>query len=481
MNPRACHEPVRRCETRAGHAVQGTRPSPPPEGSAHGRQPHAHPQRLSPALSPLTVAAGMALLGASLLGTPAQAQETNVQPGLHIRPHLELEAEARRNRRLASGDIRQDLTLSPMGIVALRWQSEGRWALVNETELRVDHEHETEDGNHSRGLLKINQLYAEGNYAEHDALLRIGRWKVKDERKFMFDQELDGVWASHERGPWEFQAFLGREDHLPRDLLHTDSKGDGQNYLGFVADYELARRRHITLNGVVRRNGEDNARMNHISIGAHAMPKDDSLRHWAVLSLAQGHLGGNKYSGHAIDLGATLRISPHEMKPRLTVGYAWGSGHGSSERGTNGTHLQTGLHDNESNFGGQADFDTYGVVLDPDLSNIHILTAGIGINPDRQTSWDLVYHYYRQDKTAGLNHTNMRPRFDDESARAIGHGLDLVWGWRPDSRWRFEAAVGMFEPNARFRDSNRAGAGSAKTAFKGWLEVKYYFDAITKR
>ncbi|WWT76138.1 alginate export family protein [Lautropia mirabilis] len=134
------------------------------------------------------------------------------------------------------------------------------------------------------------------------------------------------------------------------------------------------------------------------------------------------------------------------------------------------------MQNNKAEMGNIMDFEVYGVALDPQLSNLHVLTAGVGFAPMEKSTLDLVFHHYRQDKLATLDNerTNLRPRADQQNERALGNGIDLIWGWRPNKQWRVEVAAGVFLPSGRFRQSDKADADKARNVYAGNVEIKYY-------
>lgn len=446
--------------------------------AAGHRQPAAPPHRRLPLVAAILMGLG--------LGTQAMAQEgvsgaidkgktisiKEVQaPGLYLKPQLELEIETLRNRRLESSDIRRTDKYKPAAILGFRWQGDGRWALVNETELRYDTEYETRDGTSNRSRLNINQLYGEAQLPEWNSAVRIGRWAIEDERAWLMDEELDGVQYLYKRDDWQATAFAARLNRWDRDLFH-DTRGDRTNFIGLMGAYELGNKHELILKILAQRNSGDDLRLTHYSIGSFASPRKGPFQHWAFVSLVDGKDQGRKVRGQALDVGGTWMISQEGWQPRVTLGYAWGSGDSDPE-GTDNNHRQTGLHDNEARFGGQASFKVYGETLDPVLSNLHVLTAGVGFAPGKSSSVDVVYHHYRQDEVGDALANNLRPRADLKTGRQLGNALDVIWGWRMNSRLKFEAAAGMFQPDDRFRASRRAGASEAKNAYSAWLEVKY--------
>ena len=131
--------------------------------------------------------------------------------------------------------------------------------------------------------------------------------------------------------------------------------------------------------------------------------------------------------GFGLDLGATWEL-PLFGRPAITVGYAFGLGRSGDVEERDRGFRQTGLQDNSDKFRGVASFRYYGEIVDPELSNLHIMTVGAGLRFLKKSSIDLVYHHYQQDKaTTFLRDARLR-RDPDGRHRHIGDEFDLILG-----------------------------------------------------
>jgi len=226
-------------------------------------------------------------------------------------------------------------------------------------------------------------------------------------------------------------------------------------------------RREIELEGyVIVRDDRDADRRRLVFLGVRSRgePVED-LDYWFELGYVGGRDGPSRVRGWGVDLGVTyeLQVGP---KPALTLGLAFGSGDRNPEDGLDRSFRQTGLQENEGDFGGSASFRYYGEVLDPELSNLAIVTVGLGVRPGEQFSLDLVYHYYLQHRAS----TALRSALDAEpSGRSphLGHGLDLIVGleeiW---ARLDVKAVLGYFWPGAAFPGSDGAWLVGAEVQFR---------------
>ena len=88
--------------------------------------------------------------------------------------------------------------------------------------------------------------------------------------------------------------------------------------------------------------------------------------------------------------------------------------------------------------------------FDPDLSNLKIFTAGLGVRPSRRTSIDLVYHTYRQHE---LNDDQRSIDVDLDPnglSHDLGQEVDLVIGSREIPDLTIELTLGYFMPGKAF-------------------------------
>ena len=128
------------------------------------------------------------------------------------------------------------------------------------------------------------------------------------------------------------------------------------------------------------------------------------------------------------------------MEPSITLGFACGSGDESLRDGKDGSIRQTGLQDNN----GITSFKYCGEVFEPELSNILIFTAGLGIKPTKNSSLGVVYHRYLQHEAEDdIRDSNLKLDPNGNS-RELGDELDLIIGYRPTREIRIETVVGAF-------------------------------------
>ena len=161
-------------------------------------------------------------------------------------------------------------------------------------------------------------------------------------------------------------------------------------------------------------------------------------------SVHEHHVGG-----WGLDAGATWKPGGWGQ-PYLTLGYAFGSGNKGMQETHDTGFRQTGLQDNSDRMGGVVSFRYYGMLLDPELSNLHVLTAGLGFRLFEKSSIDFLYHRYRQAEAADFLRDVGFKRDPTGQHKAIGQEWDLIVGiedWEPVE---FRLVGSIFRPGKAF-------------------------------
>lgn len=286
--------------------------------------------------------------------------------------------------------------------------------------------------------------------------LQLGRQDFDEPREWLYDQNLDGgrlIW--HQPG-WALELSA-------TTTLTEGSREDREtdNFIAYLSNDDD--KQHLAAYVIDRRGRGTTTTDKPLHVGFRALGEwlpDQKV--WAEAALVRGYGNGVDFRGWAVDVGTTLDLEPFS----LTLGAARGSGDNNPLDDVDHSFRQTGLHDNNGKFGGVTSFKTYGELVQPDLSNLDIFTAGLGIRLAKKTSLDLVVHKYRLVETWQLNpllfpkqpplflsSLRMRP---DGRHHDLGWGLDLILGVRETRAWDFEVVLGLFEPGAAFPGADRA-------------------------
>lgn len=131
--------------------------------------------------------------------------------------------------------------------------------------------------------------------------------------------------------------------------------------------------------------------------------------------------------GWGVDLGLDVELDM-KLSPVLNFGYAYGSGDADLSDGKDGGFRQTGLHGNSSRrYDELKAIRNYGEVLRPELSNIHIASAGVKLSVLAASTLNVDYHsYWLDDKKAPLRGVGISGTLNGND-RYIGQSLDVVF------------------------------------------------------
>ena len=291
----------------------------------------------------------------------------------------------------------------------------------------------------------------------------IGRLDFEDDRRWWWDDELDAVRVAYERETFEIVLAAARE--LGSKQSHqSDVDPDDERVFRVIGEaswdwktnhaaelFVLYQDDHSSTEDpgeVVSEEREDDSDGELTWLGARmtgifGFETRGYLGYWLDTALVIGDekvvefdefsrhqsvvdgLSRRDVRGWGLDAGINWML-PLPWEPRVYAGYAFGSGDSSPEAGGDHSFRQTGIGTNEAGFGGVERFAEYGIALDPELSNLGILTIGTGLSLLRSSSLDLVYHYYRLVEPADfLRDSRLDFELDGEH-RNLGHGVDLM-------------------------------------------------------
>lgn len=401
------------------------------------------------------------------------AGAVELAPGWTLKTELTLEAETRRNFDLddAKGD---GLTfIEPRINLELEAEPADQIKAVIEVEGGLHEVVEDEDEDEQK--LDLDQAYIQFEPDNTDTSVTVGRQGIDDEMQWLIDEELDGGRVIYEGDPIGIDVYVGRKSLV--NLATPDEEEELiTNYAGFLR-YKFGEKSYVD-GFVFYRDGErfldDNeiAEEDLLFLGVQSIGKFSSeLSYWVNAA----YLTGDRRKGDVRedisafggDLGATY-VFDTKLEPSITLGFAYGSGDSDPDDDTDHTFRQTGLHDNDYRLNGVTRFHYLGELVNPEIGNLMIFTAGLGIKPSDESSLDLVYHYYRQVEVSDdLVDTNLEKDPDGEH-KDLGHALDLVFGYHQIENVELDAVVGVFFPGSAFAD----GSGNA---YFGNVEVKYRF------
>jgi len=297
----------------------------------------------------------------------------------------------------------------------------------------------------------LTQLYfLARNIGVKGLAVQFGRQDFDEPREWLFDEYLDAARVYyygtghavieaaliHAVSPLksEFETWT---DIWGQMQWYIDSRNLVSGYILFRSDSDTVRNREPQWYGF-RYKGE---------ISNLVLP-------WLDVSFMRGEDKGRELDASAIDIGATVMTKSVQLSPSLTLAYASASGDITGGDNTDNRFRQTAYEDNVDYFGGVISLHYYGEVLDPELSNIRIMTAGAGIRPSINSSIEFIYHSYNQDRPADeIKGANLidPPARPNGISDDVGWELDLVAGI--NNVWNHVSLAfiaGIFSPGQAF-------------------------------
>ncbi len=270
----------------------------------------------------------------------------------------------------------------------------------------------------------ITQLFFLWHNIQNSGIaVSVGRQNFEEPREWLFDDYMDAVRVFYYgQNDFLFESAYITAINPIKDKFDTWTDIFGQASWYFRPDNKLSAY-YLKRSDTSLRNREPKW------IGFRYIGEWQNIKPWAELSFISGEDKGEKSEGTAYDFGATFFTSDAKYNPSVTIAYAFGSGDDPSTPLVNERFRQTGYQDNVSVFNGQSSVYYYGNLLDPELSNLKILTFGVGIYPTENISVDFIYHSYTQEfpdndvKGSNLYDPPARP---NGSADDIGSGFDII-------------------------------------------------------
>jgi alginate production protein len=360
----------------------------------------------------------------------------------------------------------------PLFRVALSYAPRPMFSLLIDVEGARRFLDDEEDRKRSETRLELKQAYLSVNEPVRGLTLQAGRIRFKDTREWLYDEELDGGRIFYTFSRFAAEASVTQRNN--RDLLHGGGGEDITNIV-LIGRYAPVKDVEIAAYGFLR---DDRSAANEsprfVGLHSHGEPVK-RLEYWLEAAMVRGKSGTRDIEGSGFDVGATYGFKV-PLRPAITLGYAFGSGDPDTTDGTDKSFRQTGFQENEDKISGLRRFKYYGELVDPELSNIHVMTAGVGIRPERNVSMEFIFHRYRQDEAfrrlriAGRDTTQLE-KDPNGISKDLGHEYDLVVAYRNSPRtFSAKGIFGRFDPGKAFDDES-----PTSRAYFTELKVAYEF------
>ena len=384
-----------------------------------------------------------------------------------------LELELRQNEgQDAEGILRRDTGLAELELTLDIEQAlgnsaslEARLALstLRNSEGRLDNNDEVEGYDLERLFLQLEP--------GDNLRLRLGRQTLRDPMETIIDEELDGLQVRYRLGRFEAEVSLTREDLFEASKI--ERQDDITNTFGrlrFRPNKDTQWTPYVLHRSAESFNGSLPFESTWAGLQGIVEPDQSNVRYWLHGMARVGDLDAEPGSedqnedlgGFAVDAGVNYSIK-RWLDSTFTLAVAYATGGSRDDR-----FRQSGLQSNDFDLNGKSTFRYFGEVLDPELTNIQILTLGWGVEPFDRWSADIALHAYQQeeaeDSLRGAD-IEFQPL---GMSRDLGTGGDIIIAYEPNKSLLFQGTAGRFFPGDAF-DSEQDDAWLAK------LEIEYKF------
>lgn len=351
--------------------------------------------------------------------------------------------------------------------------------------------------------------------------LRVGRQRIREDRSLWWNRDLDAVSLIYDATL--LKGFLTVGQDLTEYRTSGDSfNEDDQDVLRILGQTSWQwQPGHFFETRVAYQN--DHSGLNHVGYNLEAGDRDDSDADllWAGIRSAgkfgcgvcQGenslgyradlvYLTGSEdleltgaganglrtvtgstdqdVNAWAMDLGLDVPVPIAGAAPVLTFGYAFGSGDDNASDGEDNAFRQTGLDGNTSRMNGANSTSyNYGSVLRPDLSNIHILTAGVVFPVFKASDISGMYHYYRLSEDATSLATSGISAALNGTDKSLGQGLDVMLNVDVSQEFgikrKYLDNIDFKTTLGAFKAGDAYGSADGETAYRGQFDLSFKF------
>ncbi len=270
--------------------------------------------------------------------------------------------------------------------------------------------------------------------------LNFGRMRFSDPNKWVADASVTGVHFGRIRGSsgFELAAVRGTRKNTSNYVLAHLSKAEQAKKQGAFAILE---------------NGPNGDRL-HVS-GYQNRTVSARISHQWNVGLVMGDAANGRSAGLGIDWRGVRKLKGDRLNPQLTLGFAIGSP----------GFQQTGLHSNKTYDGGQTQFNRYGYLYRPELTNLAVFTLAYGLRPSRKFSVDFGMHIYAQPRPSTTATTGRIQGQTTGRSGYLGSEISIAGAWRPSKTTKIEFGAARFAPGAAYKDRSAATRLFARATF----------------
>jgi len=322
---------------------------------------------------------------------------------------------------------------------------------------------------------------------------KFGRISYRDKRTWWYDNTLDMVKLFHNETLFSWDLSVGGRLSDEKASAGDQRVGlKGSKYIIAHLDYHYYYKHHFEAFGLYEDNGQDknpigqiNDQTNNIKannqlswLGFRAYGEYDNINYWGDIAYLDGNIQNLNYTnatvvgaddisvnGFAIDIGGVYKTDD--------FGFGLGLAHGSGDnddKSSQNLFLQPSISNNKDYMIGTSRYRYYGEMLDPQLSNINIISLYGGLKLYENMWIESNYHkYIQQVATTQLRSSNLFISTNGLD-RDIGQEVDIVVGGRFNNRNEIQLIMSGFFGGDAFSNTTQK-----KDGYRGVVDFKIYW------
>ena len=273
----------------------------------------------------------------------------------------------------------------------------------------------------------------------------LGRKELFDTRSWWIDRPMDTFGIFNLNDLLHYEIYVGGRLNNRTLLSDTTSLTSNLKHTRFLLvhiDYLWHYLEHIGIFTLKEKTTIPSMKRNLNWIGARAfgdkyINENDKIRYWLDIAHNNGKYNSKNTNGVAYEIGALY----------IKNSYSFGASYASANK----EYYQPIFADNKSKFlQRNIKFRYYGEFLDPELSNISILSLYGFYNPSIKDTYVIALHNYKQINTSYPLQTTEYVLKTNGKNKNIGNEIDFIYQYLLSLRYNYKLILAYFKGSDAF-------------------------------
>ena len=325
------------------------------------------------------------------------------------------------------------------------------------------------DVNHNKGTdfdIDLRELYVMSHDLNDNYLnFLIGRKVLNDGRSWYYNSSVDTIGLFNSDDLLLYDIYFGGRLNNEKTFTENDNTYGLKDTKFIIAHLQYQYFIKQFLEGFyVLEHTKDLRTLRWYGIRANGNKKfnNSNLKYWADFALLRGNFN-QKITANGLDIGALYNkdTSPYIFG----ASFARGSGSKDGKHNyympymTNAKHKMTKI----------PSFRYYGEFLNPDLSNLQIISLYGNYDFNNGNTLTLAFHNYNQIKASKILRATDMVLTPTGKSKDIGNEIDLIWYFNKPNLKHYKLVFSYFRGGSAFDDAD------IKEAFYVYFIYRYYF------